>query len=96
MAAKTAKAAARAVLAGEPARSRPKSQVQAWFEKHAGALEFVDTWLGMRAKGETRWGFPSVAIHLRKSHRFPFKSDTTLLNWLRKYRDDAYEKALAS
>lgn len=79
-------------------RSLPGGRVKAggielWFRTHPKAADLVDTWLRMRANGESSWDAPDVMAELRSSHEMPDFGTSGFRVWVERTRGAAYRAA---
>lgn len=65
-----------------------------WLDRSPEALEFVETWLDMAAKGETDWGVRRVLTELQREYGCPFKYNPTMYGHLSRRFGDRYEAAV--
>ncbi len=78
----------RALLAKPPEGRQPHSKMERWFRdvNNGAASQFVNDWLILRAEGKTPWGVRAVIAHLRTNFDFPFTSQPSFGEWLKRYR----------
>ena len=74
------KAAREKLATSDPGATLP-GKIGAWFGEHEEARDLVETWMDMRAAGETTWTVRRLQTELETSYRFPFVSDY-LRTWL--------------
>lgn len=71
-------------------------QLALWMNTHPKALEFIDEWLALRAKGETVWSLRDVLVALREHHGMPPFGPSGLRGWLERHRSAAYRMSNAN